>query len=63
MFLIGCGIFFVASGMIIFWAAFADGIAFKLRIEYFRKSLEKDAAFYDENIPTAMASRISKETS
>ena len=30
---------------------------------YFEKCLEKDATFYDQNSPTEMASRISKECS
>ena len=30
---------------------------------YFEKCLEKDAPFYDQNSPTEMASKISKECS
>ena len=48
--------------MVTMTALFAERVAFKTKVEYFRKCLEKDAAFYDENVPTAMASRISKET-
>ena len=35
-------------------------VASRLRIEYFRKSLEKDAAYYDLNNPTEVATQISK---
>ena len=42
---------------------FAESISFKTKIMYFEKSLEKDATFYDQNNPTEMASRISKECS
>lgn len=62
MFYIGCVLFVVAGGMMALWAMFAENIAYKTRIAYFRSSLEKDAAYYDENLPTAMASKISKET-
>jgi hypothetical protein len=44
-------------------AVFAENIAFKIRIEYFKSCLEKDAAFYDDNNPTEMSSKISKEVS
>jgi ATP-binding cassette subfamily B (MDR/TAP) protein 1 len=62
MFFFGIGVFFVAGGMMTFWGLFGESIAFKVRINYFRKCLEKDAAFYDVNVPTAMSSKISKET-
>jgi len=39
----------------------ASRIAHRIRIEYFRKCLEKDAAFYDLNNPMEMAAKISKE--
>jgi ABC-type multidrug transport system fused ATPase/permease subunit len=62
MFIVGCIASFIAGSMMFFWSMFAENIAYKTRIEYFRRCLEKDAAFYDENVPTAMASKISKET-
>jgi hypothetical protein len=40
---------------------FAENICYKIRIEYFKQVLEKDAAWFDENNPTEMASKISKE--
>lgn len=62
MFFVGFAVFIVAGGMMTFWGLFGESIAFKVRIHYFRKCLEKDAAFYDVNVPTAMSSKISKET-
>jgi ATP-binding cassette subfamily B (MDR/TAP) protein 1 len=44
-------------------AVFAEKISMKLKIQYFSKCIEKDAAYYDEKNPTEMASRISKECS
>lgn len=52
----------VASGIqVSFMALFAERIAFKVKNHYFEKCLEKDADWYDQNNPTEMASRISKE--
>lgn len=48
---------------IAFFSVFAENIAFKARVKYFQKALEKDAAYYDEHNPTEMASKISKEIS
>lgn len=62
MFYVGCVIFFVSGGMMAGWAIFAENIAYKTRIEYFKACLEKDAAFYDVNLPTTFASKISAET-
>jgi hypothetical protein len=45
------------------FSIFAENIAYKIRIDYFRSCLAKDAAFYDDNNPTEMASKISKEVS
>jgi hypothetical protein len=44
-------------------ALFSESISFKIKLEYFKKCLEKDAAFYDVQNPTEMASKISKECS
>ena len=43
-------------------ALFAERVAFKIKLQYFLKCIEKDAEYYDMNNPTEMASRISKET-
>ena len=47
---------------IAFLALFAERVAFKLKIKYFEKCIEKDADYYDQNNPTEMSARISKET-
>lgn len=60
---VGVFAFLMASSMNVFTALFSENIAFKTKIRYFTTCLEKDAAFYDENVPTTMASRISKECS
>lgn len=41
----------------------ANNVAHRIRILYFEKALEKDAAYYDAHNPTEMASKISKECS
>jgi hypothetical protein len=63
MVLIGIGVYIFSCCMTILLAVFAENIAFKIRIEYFKSCLEKDAAFYDDNNPTEMSSKISKEVS
>jgi len=45
------------------WMIVATNVAYKTRIAYFAKCLERDAAFYDENIPSEMPSKIAKECS
>ena len=47
---------------IAFMALFAERVAFKVKLDYFKKCIEKDADYYDQNNPTEMAARISKET-
>lgn len=41
---------------------FAEFLSRKIRIDYFRSCLAKDAAFFDENNPTELPSKISSET-
>ena len=41
----------------------AAKVSYRIKIEYFKKCLEKDAAFYDLNNPMEMAAKISKESS
>lgn len=43
------------------WATFAARIAYKTRMTYFAKTLELDAAYYDENNPNEMSAKIAKE--
>ena len=42
-------------------AIFAESISFKIKMAYFQSVLEKDASWFDENNPTEMSSKISKE--
>ena len=52
-----------ASFQIIFLACFAENIAFKIKLAYFRATIEKDAKWFDQHNATEMASKISKEVS
>jgi len=45
------------------WMIVATNVAYKTRIAYFAKCLERDAAFYDKNPPSEMPSKIAKECS
>ena len=40
---------------------FSENIAHRIKIEYFRAAISKDAAYYDEHNPNEMATKISKE--
>lgn len=42
---------------------FSESISFKIKVDYFKKCLEKDAAYYDIQNPAEMASKITKECS
>ena len=55
--------FFTSSMYIVCLGIFSESVAHKLKIKYFNKALQKDAAFYDEQNPTEMASKINKEAS
>lgn len=44
-----------------FFSRFSNTLAYKIRIAYFKAALRQDAAFYDEQKPTEMATKISKE--
>lgn len=41
----------VSSGQVVLASYFADSIACKMSVAYFRKCLEKDATFYDRTSP------------
>ena len=45
-----------------FFLTFAENLAFKTKIAYFAATLAKDAAYFDENSPTELPSKITKET-
>lgn len=40
---------------------FAVNISHKMRIDYFRKSLEKDASYYDEHNPNEVSANIARQ--
>ena len=53
---------FLSSAMyIISFSMFSESVQYHLKIEYMKSALEKDAAFYDEQNPNEMASKINKE--
>jgi len=61
MFIIAGCVFFIAWANFTLWQIFADRISYKIRLVYFRKCLEMDAKFYDQNNPNEMAAKIAKE--
>jgi len=53
---------FVSSALYISgFSVFSESVQYKLKIEYLSACLMKDAAFYDEQNPNEMASKINKE--
>ena len=60
---IGFGVFLFSGFQVMLFSLFAENTVFKTKIQYFSKTLRKDAAFFDEQNPTEMASKISKECS
>jgi len=61
MIYVGAGMWIASWLMISIFAVFAVKIAYKTKIYYFSKCLEKDGKYFDEHSVTEMASRISKE--
>ena len=62
MMIVGVGAFLCCWGMVAIMSIFAENIAFKTKVYYFKNMLEKDAGFYDEVNAASIASRITKET-
>ena len=62
MLYIGVGVMVVAGSQLFLFMWFADRITHRIKIKYFEAALNQDAAFFDENNPTEMASKIAKET-
>lgn len=58
---VACAVLVTASINVACFMVFAESITYKFKVEYFQKSLSKDAAFYDEQNPNEMASKINKE--
>ena len=59
---VGAGAMVFSGLQIALFSTFSERIAFKTKVQYFERCLAQDAAFYDENNPTEMAAKISKET-
>ena len=60
---VGVMAFFGSAGLVALYSVFAVNITHKLRIDYFRKCLQKDAAYYDEHNTNEMATNIAKQYS
>lgn len=58
---VAVGVLFTAFFYISSLAVFSESISRNMKIEYFQAALAKDAAFYDEQNPNEMASKINKE--
>jgi ABC-type bacteriocin/lantibiotic exporter with double-glycine peptidase domain len=63
MLMLGVLMLFMSWAQVTLWAIFAQRIAYKTRLVYFARTLEMDAAFYDENNPNEMSAKIAKEIS
>lgn len=61
MLYVAAGAFVTSAIYISTFAVYSERVALKLRLTYFEKALSKDAAFYDEQNPNEMASKINKE--
>lgn len=55
-------VLFFAGAQQFFFLTFAENLAFKTKVAYFKAALEKDAAYFDENSATELPAKISKET-
>ena len=62
MLFIGAGVYVFSFFQVSLFSIFAENISHKVKINYFRACLAKDAAWFDENNPTEMAAKIAKET-
>jgi len=63
MLYVAFGVFIVSSLQMALFAVFAENIAHRIKIMYFRRVLEKDATWFDSNNPSEMSSRIANECS
>jgi len=57
------GILILSATQMILFQTFAENLAHKIRIRYFKSCIEKDATWYDENNPSEMAPKIARECS
>jgi ABC-type multidrug transport system fused ATPase/permease subunit len=53
--------FVIATGNHVAFQVFSQNIQHRIKILYFRACLEKDAAWFDENNPNEMSSKIGSE--
>jgi len=63
MMYIGVGVWAVTFMQFAAMSMFSERLAFRTKIQYFERLLEKDSTWFDENNPNEMASKISKEIS
>ena len=61
MIYIGCGLFFIAWINTTTMMHFGESISFKTQVTYFKKALEMDSYYYEEQNPAEIASKITKE--
>mmetsp|Transcript_41198 Transcript_41198/g.62688 ORF Transcript_41198/g.62688 Transcript_41198/m.62688 type:complete len:117 (-) Transcript_41198:3255-3605(-) len=61
MIYIGCAIWVFSGFQITMFATFSEKLCYNIRINYFKRCLEQDSAFFDENSPTEMPAKIVKE--
>lgn len=61
MFYVGLGFFVTSAISISSLSLFSEAISYKIKVAYFKAAITKDAAFYDEQNPNEMASKINKE--
>jgi len=54
-------VFASSCGQIVLTSFFADNIAFKISVIYFRKCLEKDSTYFDRNKPEKVAKKLDQE--
>ena len=52
MIFVGIIVMIISGMQLLLLSLFSENLAYKIKIMYFRKCLEKDAAWYDENDPT-----------
>jgi hypothetical protein len=41
---------------------FAENVIFRVKLDYFRKCLEKDADYFDKHNPLELVAKITRET-
>jgi ATP-binding cassette subfamily B (MDR/TAP) protein 1 len=62
MIYIGIGVYFISFLMLSTMSVFSERISFKIKVDYFKQCLAKNAGWLDEKNPNELAPKISKET-